>query len=224
MGRLGPPEWTGDYLQGAGQTLHLLWAPRVFVQEGRPPLGVARVPQGRQRHSTQDTRLLATPSPHLDPPVGHPAISSIRDGCPSSQAFCVCSSPERIQASHSSAKGLGVFSWNFSAPSLPPHPVWHLCLRPVSHPSSSWAHTCSERPLVSESSQSHPRTQPALCCSKRSGRDHKAAEPPIPQGSAGWASKAEVQAGSGPGESSPTDSTLRLGRGLPPLLRRALIP
>lgn len=74
MGRLGPPEWTGDYLQGAGQTLHLLWAPRVFVQEGRPPLGVARVPQGRQRHSTQDTRLLATPSSPSDLPAPHPPL------------------------------------------------------------------------------------------------------------------------------------------------------
>lgn len=72
---------------------------------------------------------------------------------------------------------------------------------------------CSEMSLVSESDHSHACTQPALCCSDGLGRDHKAAESLTPQGSGGWMSKAEEQAGPGPGESSPTDTTLTLGPG-----------
>ena len=207
--------------------MHLLWAPRWVSRKVdallewpgcpgggdvahrkpgcRPPLAPPQtcrllrlwppLPQTR-------TRLLAT----------HP--SSIRAVCPCPHTLCVCSSPERIRASKSRAEGLGgllelLCPLPRSTPSLPS--ASQACVRPQ-HP-AAWTHTCSETSLVSESDHSRPCTQPTLWCSDSLGCDHTGPESLIPPGSGGWMSKAKEQAGSGPGESSPTDSTLILGAG-----------
>lgn len=213
------------HLWGAGQTLHLLWAPRWGSGKVDPLLAWLGCPgEEETRHTGSQAAGRPFPSdlPAAHLPPGHPfptprpacwppTPSSIHDVCPGPHTFCVCSSPERIRASKSRAEGLGGSSGiSLLPPSL--HTQSGVCISglcPPQHP-AAWTHVCSETSLVSESAHSRPCTQPALCCSDSLGRGHKAPESLIPQGSGGWMSKAEEQAGSGPGENSPTDSTLIL--------------
>lgn len=69
----------------------------------------------------------------------------------------------------------GVFSWNFSAPSLTPHPVWRLYLRPVSHLSSQLPGLtrAQKHPWSLKVTTGTPALSLPLCCSNRLGCDHK---------------------------------------------------
>lgn len=147
-GTSGPSESTGDSLRGAGQAMHLLWAPRWVSRKVdallewpgcpgggdvahrkpgcRPPLAppqTCRLLRLWPPLPQTRTRLLAT----------HP--SSIRAVCPCPHTLCVCSSPERIRASKSRAEGLGGSSGtSLSPPSL--HTQSAVCISGLCPPSA----------------------------------------------------------------------------------------